>query len=1410
MSSVTRADDIARRDGVMPSKPDAATSTSSLAPLSSSSASAPGWGAAGPVAILIDELIGALRPTPASDRRRRAVFQHVADLINGCFENENVLVTAFGSVPLRTYLPDGDIDVCLLGPHELLAKDPCWTSRLRDHIEFAEADAAAHDAVSPFAVSEIHVVHAEVRLMKCICDGVVVDISANQFGGLATLGFLEEADAFVSARLKSEGLFKRSIVLIKAWGFYEGRLLGAHHALISTYALETLVLYVLNKFHKKASLTTPLEVLHTFLRVFAEFDWDTHAVSIHGPVRIADLVAGTATGEEPAANVGAGAEDDAEDELLTREFMWRMLDKYGNESIMRQHAARGERAAGAAGAGGRAPPDELPPPGFLGGENAPRVRMPIKHMNVIDPLLPSNNLGRSVSQGNAARIRKALKLAAAKLGALREMSTRSDSCDFLAARVLREFFGNTAKHRRVALLPSAPATPGGREHADEVSMTPATGARRHSVTVLQSPHGERSARESGRTALEAETSSSRVSGDALGDDGSRPSPGGPARRLEASLSDPALSGLRVRVDASASSGSASPAPSSGSDSPRWPHLGPASPESERAELGRGCPVMHQTVRVEDEDRGPFWGRWEPLPAAELAAAAAAEALANRHFPRLSDASTEKAEFPDGEAARKQTANGDVFEREQSAAVAAAAFVAAADASARAATPRRARGLSLGAEGDFAEMSAFHRQLAGGSTPGSSRAESRGASIRGGGLFAETGADASGAGSGSAGGASGDATALSSSLPGGASLLGTSPTKGGGAPAPAPARRAPRASVSAGALPPHAPHAPPVPPGPPPPGAARAARDASAARVRREANVATFFPDPFAAYDDARASARASALMLGFDARAARSPPAPMPPPAVTPPETVGLGGLGSGPQGLPRDIFAGDLEAIWRHLEFGRHYHRVAMRRRYEYEHAAAQQHAAAAAAAAVRRGAFGPNGEFAIGRAGRGPRGGAGHSRGGSFSSSGEHAQREGTLSAGAPNPGAGKSARSRSRRRKGDAAGARDPAGAGFAAAAAAAIAAGAEPPRGRARRGGASIPNSGPSRSSERRENPRSKRGSEDEAEAEGEAAPVAPPGPPPGGVDGGAFARAAAAPSWGPKGAAALDVIRRAPSSADVVGAEAPKDASPDEKAPSEGVRAEGAAARARASASLRSATGAKGSWSSLVAAGESVVKTDARNSREGEAPPTRFQSQLSDLGAGAVGGASGARGAETPPPASEDVANDGGAAFEKEEGGAAFEKEKGSANASAATVDDTVPTAPPPSRRLAGAWAKGSVTDALKRRPTCPRGAGGSPPSPSSPASETSGDSNAEQKENPGARKKKSDVVSGKTAKQKEQKEQRDTEPPGVGGPSGSAPVPEHAERHPTFADDFPGLGGKPAATAAISAAAGVWGGRRAA
>lgn len=143
----------------------------------------------------------------------------------------------------------------------------------------------------------------------------MVDVSFNQLGGLFTLNFLEEVDLAIGG----DHIFKRAIMLVrarracsrrghaasnsmrgrsgaragaawgcaraaakraaalreqlarrrrrrpraaqvKAWCYYESRLLGAHHGLISTYALETLVLYVFNKHHALRPITSPLQV----------------------------------------------------------------------------------------------------------------------------------------------------------------------------------------------------------------------------------------------------------------------------------------------------------------------------------------------------------------------------------------------------------------------------------------------------------------------------------------------------------------------------------------------------------------------------------------------------------------------------------------------------------------------------------------------------------------------------------------------------------------------------------------------------------------------------------------------------------------------------------------------------------------------------------------------------------------------------------------------------------------------------------------------------------------------------------------------------------------------------------------------------------------------------------------------
>lgn len=63
----------------------------------------------------------------------------------------------------------------------------------------------------------------------------------------------------VDTEVGKDHLFKRSIILIKAWCYNEARIQGSDQWLLSTYALEILILYIFNMFHK--SLHGPFEVI---------------------------------------------------------------------------------------------------------------------------------------------------------------------------------------------------------------------------------------------------------------------------------------------------------------------------------------------------------------------------------------------------------------------------------------------------------------------------------------------------------------------------------------------------------------------------------------------------------------------------------------------------------------------------------------------------------------------------------------------------------------------------------------------------------------------------------------------------------------------------------------------------------------------------------------------------------------------------------------------------------------------------------------------------------------------------------------------------------------------------------------------------------------------------------------------
>ena len=503
---------------------------------------------------LTDELIASLRPSKQSEKRRRLVFEKMERFVRECFcaaassqrrnnkessggEQHNhhhrtpppIVVSAFGSVPFGTYLPDGDIDMCVLGDHDVLDSQS-WPETLSAFIARKEREEKESkkkkmhtstrtntndnnnndnnndddddkveknkekeqkndeetDEYHPLEVKDIVVIHADVRLLKCVVDGIVVDVSANQFGGLATLAFLEE----VNAKIGKNDLFKRSVILIKAWALYESRILGAPYALLSTYALKTLIICALRRNatddddddeqgkRKKKPIETPLDVLRIFFEFVSNFPWETHAVTIFGDVPVEKLDKASVRDfcRGPKNYSRSDDDNDNDDDLLgvlDDNFVDTMLKRYGPDSRPDAHV-------------------------LLHGPNGKKVpfrrrAIGAKHLHILDPLSETNNLGRSVSLGNFARIRAAFRLGAERLKRL-EMESDPENLtkgfEYFFKVALANRGGKLAscvgeENEKFIIGPSTPTTnaPTNTSHVKKTSSLGSSSPFRHSHSV---------------------------------------------------------------------------------------------------------------------------------------------------------------------------------------------------------------------------------------------------------------------------------------------------------------------------------------------------------------------------------------------------------------------------------------------------------------------------------------------------------------------------------------------------------------------------------------------------------------------------------------------------------------------------------------------------------------------------------------------------------------------------------------------------------------------------------------------------------------------------------------------------------------------------------------------------------------
>ncbi|XP_023728880.1 uncharacterized protein LOC111876551 [Lactuca sativa] len=338
------------------------------------------------------EVLNCVYPTLDSEDKRKDVIEYMQKLFRTSL---GVEVFTYGSVPLKTYLPDGDIDFTAIG-----APDRGYTLP-RDVLHLLQAE--EHNGNNEFEVKDVTYIDAEVKLVKCIVSGIVIDISFNQLGGLSTLCFLEQVDR----QIGKDHLFKRSIILIKTWCYYESRVLGATYGLLSTYALAVLVLYIFHAFG--ASITNPLMALFRFLDYYGKFDWDNYCISLNGVVKKSSLL--NIVVEYPL-NERTGA-------FLSDAFLNTCMETFilcSNEST----------------------------------SNVSNFMW--KHLNIIDPLKETNNLGRSVQQANSYRILSAFRYGASTLREVLELQNEN------IGDGIKKFFANTLQRHKPKCIPDVPLT----------------------------------------------------------------------------------------------------------------------------------------------------------------------------------------------------------------------------------------------------------------------------------------------------------------------------------------------------------------------------------------------------------------------------------------------------------------------------------------------------------------------------------------------------------------------------------------------------------------------------------------------------------------------------------------------------------------------------------------------------------------------------------------------------------------------------------------------------------------------------------------------------------------------------------------------------------------------------------------
>ena len=250
--------------------------------------------------LFVDFILNVIGPNEKSESDRNINLSYIKGIILNILTQKlpdyKTFILQYGSFPIKTYLNDADIDITIFFElkHENKVVIDIPTHIVDKAMLIIKNELEKHNKESKYEqISDIKLIMAGIRLLKCRIGSINIDISINNFAGLYKILFID----FIENQLKFQfnkknlfsdssykenkiNIFRRTLLLIKGWCFYEGKLMGSNIGLMASYTLEILVIFLFNLHYNE--INNEYEAFEKFFELMEEFDWEKNVISLYG------------------------------------------------------------------------------------------------------------------------------------------------------------------------------------------------------------------------------------------------------------------------------------------------------------------------------------------------------------------------------------------------------------------------------------------------------------------------------------------------------------------------------------------------------------------------------------------------------------------------------------------------------------------------------------------------------------------------------------------------------------------------------------------------------------------------------------------------------------------------------------------------------------------------------------------------------------------------------------------------------------------------------------------------------------------------------------------------------------------------------------------------------------------------